>query len=96
MIIFVSQDGYVKRMPLKVEKMQRGSTGKTLNTSWFKILREPEGDYDIVILTNLGGIIRFPLSELRPMGERAQGVRAIRLQPYENVQDAIIIGSEEE
>ena len=96
MIVLVSQDGYVKRTPLTVKKVHRGSHGTTMNATWFRILKEPEGDNDLVLLTNLGGIIRFPLKELMPMGELAHGVRAIKLQDYESIQDAIIKGSAEQ
>lgn len=91
MIILVSQDGFVKRMPLNSETGHRGGQGRTLSTPWYRILREPEGDNDLVLLTNLGGIIRFPLREIRQMGELSQGVKAIKLQPYESIQDALIM-----
>ena len=95
MIVLVSQNGYVKRMSLNTEKTHRGSVGRTLNDNWFRILREPDGDNDLVLLTNLGGIIRSPLKEIRPMGELAHGVKGISLQEYESIQDAIIVGSDE-
>ena len=72
MIILVSQNGYVKRMHLSISMKHRGSEGMTLNRKWFRILREPEGKNDLVLLTNLGGIIRFPLNEIRPMGNWLQ------------------------
>ena len=96
MIVMVSQNGYVKRTHLNLEKKHRGSEGQTLNANWFRILREPEGENDLVLLTNIGAIIRLRLSEIRPMGELAQGVRAVKLQEYESIQDAVIMGSEEQ
>ncbi len=96
MIVPVSQDGYVKRTLLTVKKVRIGSHGTTMNATWFRILKEPEGDNDLVLLTNLVGIISFPLNELRPMGELAHGVRAIKLQDFESIQDTIIIGSAEQ
>jgi DNA gyrase/topoisomerase IV subunit A len=96
MIVLVSQNGYVKRTHLSITMKHRGSEGMTLNTKWFRILREPEGKNDLVLLTNLGGIIRFPLNEIRPVGELATGVEAIRLQDCESIQDAIIMGAGEQ
>ena len=96
MIVLVSQNGYVKRMGLGLTMKHRGSEGMTLNNEWFRILREPQGKNDLLLLTNLGGIIRFPLNEIRPMGELATGVEAIRLQDCESIQDAIIMGAGEQ
>ena len=96
MIVLVSADGYVKRMPLSLGRTHQGGTGKTITAGWVRLLKEPEGDYDILILTNLGGLTRFPLKEIRPMGEMARGVKVIQLQSYESVQDAIIMGRNEE
>ncbi len=91
MIVLVSQNGYVKRMELNIPRTVRGSRGVTLNANWFKILNEPEGDNDLIILTNLGGIARISLKAIRPSSGVSQGVKAITLQDYENVLDAIII-----
>ncbi len=96
MIILVSQNGYVKRMRLGLTMKHRGSEGMTHNKEWFRILREPEGKNDLVLLTNMGGIVRFPLNKIRPMGELATGVEAIRLQDCESIQDAIIMGAGEQ
>jgi DNA gyrase/topoisomerase IV subunit A len=93
MIVLVSQDGHVKRMPLDIVRAHRGGQGKSLTSGWIRMLWEPDdgGEYDLAVLTNLGGFIRFPLSEIRPMGEQSPGVRAIRLQAYESVQDAVLV-----
>ena len=96
MIVLVSQNGYVKRIPLNSGIVHRGGQGRTLNTPWYRILREPGGDNNLVLLTNLGGIIRFPLREIGPTGELARGVKAFKLQPFESIQDVVIMGSGEE
>ena len=98
MIVLISQDGLVKKTPLDIRRAHRGDAGKTLTSGWVRMLWEPEDgkEHDLVILTNLGGVMRFPLSEIRPTGELARGVRVIRLQAYESVQDAILVEGENE
>ncbi len=93
MIVLVSQDGLVKRTPFDFPRVQRGGTGTTLTSRWTRILWEPEDgkEHDLVVLTNLGGVIRFPLAEIRPTGGLARGVRVFRLEDYESIQDAMIV-----
>ncbi len=91
MIVLVSRDGYVKRMHFSIARSHRMAEAKRLNINWFKILMEPEGDNDLVLLTNMGGVVRFLLGEIRVMGELSPGVRAIKLQEHESIQDAIIV-----
>lgn len=93
MIVLVSQDGFVNKTPLEVHRTHRGGPGKSLTTRWAHVLWEPEDgkSHDLLMLTNLGGIFRVSLSEIRPSGGLARGVRVFRLEDYESIQDAVIV-----
>ena len=96
MIVLISQDGYVKRMRLHARRTHHESEGELHDVKWFRILREPEGKNDLVLLTSMGSIIRFPLYEIRPMGELAPGLKVINLQEHEIIRDAIIMGTDDQ
>jgi DNA gyrase subunit A len=50
-----------------------------------KWIKTTTGDNEVVISTSLGQAIRFPESDVRPMGRTARGVRGIRLRPKDQV-----------
>jgi DNA gyrase subunit A len=43
------------------------------------------GDQDVMLFSNIGKVIRFQESDVRPMGRSARGVRGIKLQPEQRV-----------
>lgn len=96
MIVLVSRDGFVKRTPTDIASTVGGKPGAMVNPGWLRMLREPPyGEHDILILTDMGGLIRFPLGLIRPTGKLSRGTKVVRLEPFENVIDAAIIWENE-
>lgn len=81
MIVCVSRDGFVLRCDAKFTQPRSGGR-------WFKILREPAEKAFLVIRTNQRNGISVDLSQIKVSSEYSRGVRAIGMQPYEEVRDA--------
>lgn len=87
-LFFTTRLGRVKRVTLDQFKSVR-STGMIAigldpddELAW---VRMTEGDDEMVLVTTGGQAIRFPESDVRPMGRTAAGVIGIRLDPGDRI-----------
>ena len=87
-LFFVTRQGRVKRTNLDQFRSVR-STGMIAITleendelAW---VRQTEGDNDVILVTAGGQAIRFPETDVRPMGRPAAGVNGIRLEKDDRV-----------
>lgn len=89
-LLVVMKNGYGKRSPLKEYKIQgRGGSGiKTANItektgkmaySWV-INKKTAKDWDLVIISQKGQVIRLPLRSVSTIGRATQGVRLMRFK----------------
>ncbi|MBN2633637.1 MAG: DNA gyrase subunit A [Bacteroidales bacterium] len=85
-ILVVSEKGYGKRSDIDQYRItNRGGKGvKTINitekTGSLIALKDVTDNHDLMIITQLGNILRSPVSSLRVMGRATQGVRLINLR----------------
>jgi len=85
-ILVVSEKGYGKRSDIDAYRItNRGGKGvKTINitekTGSLIALKDVTDNYDLMIITQYGNILRSPVSALRVMGRATQGVRLINLR----------------
>ncbi|MDQ1297426.1 MAG: gyrase subunit, partial [Bacteroidota bacterium] len=85
-ILVVSEKGYGKRSDIDEYRItNRGGKGvKTINvtekTGSLIALKDVTDNYDLMIITQFGNILRSPVSALRVMGRATQGVRLINLK----------------
>jgi DNA gyrase subunit A len=87
-IVFVTQNGLIKRTKLEAFSRPRPSGLKALsieeNDSLIAVMRA-KGDEDIIIGTAAGMAIRFDQKEVRAMGRTAFGVKGITLESGDKV-----------
>jgi DNA gyrase subunit A len=87
-IVFVTQNGLIKRTKLEAFSRPRPSGLKALsieeNDSLIAVMRA-KGDEDIIIGTATGMAIRFDQKEVRAMGRTAFGVKGITLESGDKV-----------
>ena len=102
-ILVVSEKGYGKRSDIDEYRItNRGGKGvKTINvtekTGKLIALKDVSDNHDLMIITQLGNILRSPVSALRVMGRATQGVRLINLRENDTIASvAYVIVSEEE
>ncbi len=102
-ILVVSEKGYGKRSDVEAYRItNRGGKGvKTLNvtekTGFLIALKDVTDNDDLMIITQLGNILRIPVSSLRVMGRATQGVRLINLKENDTIASvASVLVSEEE
>ncbi|MGB3329724.1 MAG: DNA gyrase subunit A [Thermomicrobiales bacterium] len=98
-LFFTTKLGRVKRVALDQFKSVR-STGMIAigidqddELAW---VRMTEGDDEMVLVTTGGQAIRFPESDVRPMGRTAAGVIGIRLDPGDRVIASDVVDEEKE
>ncbi len=100
-VLVVTENGYGKRTcKNEYRNTKRGSKGvKALNITdkngelvAFKI---PQGESDLMLVTNNGVIIRLPLSQIPSIGRVSQGVKLINLKPQQKVSTIALINNEE-
>jgi DNA gyrase subunit A len=90
-ILVVSEKGYGKRSDVEAYRItNRGGKGvKTLNvtekTGSLIALKDVTDNDDLMIITQLGNILRIPVSSLRVMGRATQGVRLINLKENDTI-----------
>ncbi len=101
-ILVVTEKGYGKKTPVEnYRETKRGSKGvkainiteKNGNVVAFKSVSE---DKDLIIITNLGTIIRMSVDKISQMGRVTQGVRLINLKDNNSVSSISIVDKEEE
>jgi DNA gyrase subunit A len=87
-IVFVTQNGLIKRTRLEAFSRPRPSGLKALsieeNDSLIAVMLA-KGDEDVIIGTATGMAIRFDQKEVRAMGRTAFGVKGITLEPGDHV-----------
>ncbi len=87
-IIFVTQNGLIKRTKLEAFARPRPSGLKALSIEGDDELvsvMHAKGDEDVIIGTAQGMAIRFDQKEVRPMGRAAFGVKGITLEQGDHV-----------
>ena len=102
LVLVVTENGYGKQTDVNEYRMtHRGSKGvKALNITEkngnivaFKIV---DGHEDLIIMTNIGVIIRMSLEQVSSTGRVAQGVKLINLKDDQKVSTIAIIDKEDE
>ena len=101
-VLTITEKGYGKRSePATYRVTKRGSKGvKNLNVT-DKIgpavfVDSVADDYDLIITTKEGQVIRIKVDSIRLTGRNAQGVKAISLREGDMVQDATALPSVED
>jgi DNA gyrase subunit A len=87
-ILFVTQNGLIKRTKLEAFARPRPSGLKALSiedTDELVAVMHAKGDEDVIIGTAQGMAIRFDQKEVRPMGRSAFGVKGITLETGDHV-----------
>ncbi|MDF1560518.1 MAG: DNA gyrase subunit A [Bacteroidales bacterium] len=90
-ILVVSEKGYGKRSAIVDYRItNRGGKGvKTINvtekTGKLIALKGVNDQYDLMIITQVGNVLRLPVSSLRVMGRATQGVRLINIRENDKI-----------
>ncbi|OFY46212.1 MAG: DNA gyrase subunit A [Bacteroidetes bacterium RBG_13_44_24] len=90
-ILVVAEKGYGKRSDIDGYRItNRGGKGvKTINitvkTGSLIALKDVTDNHDLMIITQLGNILRSPVAALRVMGRATQGVRLINLKENDTI-----------
>lgn len=101
-ILVVSEKGYGKRSDIDAYRItNRGGKGvKTLNitekTGSLIALKDVNDNYDLMIITQFGNILRSPVNALRVMGRATQGVRLINLRENDTIASVACVEVNEE
>ena len=100
-ILMVTEKGYGKKTNIEeYRETKRGSKGvkamniteKNGNIVGFKLV---ESDKDLIIITNLGVVIRLDIDKISNLGRVTQGVRLINLKENNTVSSISIVEKEE-
>jgi DNA gyrase subunit A len=103
-ILVVSEKGYGKRSDIDAYRItNRGGKGvKTINvtekTGSLIALKDVTDNHDLMIITQLGNLLRSPISALRVMGRATQGVRLINLKENDTIASVacVLVNEEDE
>ncbi len=101
-ILVVSEKGYGKRSDIDAYRItNRGGKGvKTIyiteKTGSLIALKSVNDNYDLMIITQFGNILRSPVSALRVMGRATQGVRLINLKENDTIASVACVEVNEE
>ena len=102
LILTISENGFAKRTdPEEYRVANRGGKGMvnfkvTEKTGYAVFVDAILPDYDIIISTKEGQMIRIDLDSIRETGRSAQGVKTIALSEGDTVRDAVAIPSVED
>ncbi|HKK87649.1 MAG TPA: DNA gyrase C-terminal beta-propeller domain-containing protein, partial [Saprospiraceae bacterium] len=100
-LLVVSEKGMGKRsLKQEYRKTKRGGKGvKTLQistkTGQLIALKAVRDDFDLMITSLNGIVIRMPVSDMRVMGRATQGVRLINLQKDDEIADVAVVRNED-
>src|SRR5207237_6225573 len=97
-IVFATKLGKIKRTRLDSFKRPniRGIRAIALNPGDELVeARIADGDEEVILASAGGYANRFPLTEVRPMGRTAAGVRGMRLRKEDRVISMALVRSEE-
>ncbi len=102
-LLTITENGYGKRTPVgDYRKTKRGAKGvMTIRTSdrngKVVAVRKVEDDYELIVTSESGMVIRMPISDIREIGRATQGVRIMRIREDDKVITvAKVMKSEEE
>lgn len=103
-ILIVTEKGYGKKSEIEEYRLtHRGSKGvKALNITDKNGMMvalncvDPSGDYDLMIMTDSGIIIKLPLEQVSTLKRATQGVRLINLKDDQKVSTVAIVEKDEE
>ncbi len=97
-LLVISENGYGKRTRIKEFRLQkRGGSGikaakitaKTGEIVFSKVVGEE--DYDLIVISNKGQVIRSPLKSISTLGRATSGVRVMRLRKGDKAASAICL-----
>lgn len=92
-VLTVTENGYGKRTPVSdYRKTNRGGSGiinikVTEKNGHVVSLKGVYGDYDLMLITRCGIIIRVDVNKISTIGRNTQGVKLISLDPSDSVID---------
>jgi len=101
-ILVVSEHGYGKRSAIADYRItNRGGKGvKTINvtekTGKLIALKGVIDQYDLMIITQVGNVLRIPVNSLRVMGRATQGVRLINIRENDKIASVAYVEVNEE
>lgn len=103
LILIVTENGYGKKSEIEEYRLtHRGSKGvKALNITdkngMMVALKcvNPDDDYDLMIMTDSGIIIKLPLEQVSTLKRATQGVRLINLKEDQKVSTVAVVEKEE-
>lgn len=103
LILIVTENGYGKKSEIEEYRLtHRGSKGvKALNITdkngMMVSLKcvNPDDDYDLMIMTDSGIIIKLPLEQVSTLKRATQGVRLINLKDDQKVSTVAVMAKEE-
>jgi DNA gyrase subunit A len=101
-ILIITEKGYGKKTLIsEYRKTKRGSKGvKALNITDkngnISTIRTVISDYDLMIITNSGVIMRMPIEQVSQLGRVTQGTRLINLKDNQIVSSISLVPKEEE
>ena len=103
LILIVTENGYGKKSEIEEYRLtHRGSKGvKALNITDKNGMMvalncvDPNGEYDLMIITDSGIVIKLPLEQVSTLKRATQGVRLINLKDDQKVSTVAIVEKEE-
>ncbi|MGA7382523.1 MAG: DNA gyrase C-terminal beta-propeller domain-containing protein [Terriglobales bacterium] len=101
LILSVTEGGYGKRTPADEYRLQgRGGSGvinvKTTERNAKAVgIAQVTEDFEVMLISRYGKIIRMDSSTIRESGRAAQGVPLLQLEPGDRVAAAVVIPSDE-
>ena len=103
LILIVTENGYGKKSEIEEYRLtHRGSKGvKALNITEKNGMMvaldcvDVDGDYDLMIITDSGTIIKLPLEQVSTLKRATQGVRLINLKDDQKVSTVAVVEKEE-
>ena len=103
LILIVTENGYGKKSEIEEYRLtHRGSKGvKALNITEKNGMMvalscvDPNKEFDLMIITNSGIIIKLPLNQVSTLKRATQGVRLINLKDEQKVSTVAIVEKEE-
>ncbi|WP_088186177.1 DNA gyrase subunit A [Desulfosporosinus sp. FKA] len=92
--VFITQEGQVMRSPVKDFVHARGSEGMGLKEG-DRLIKVFMGfdEGELFLATYNGQGIRYPLTDINPMGRKARGIKGITLNEGDRVVDALLVVS---
>lgn len=99
-VFILTENGYGKRSSESLYKQQnRGGSGiktakitdKTGNIVWGDVISKDDLEYDVIVTSTKGQIIRTPLKNISKLGRSTQGVKVMRTKKDDKIATATIL-----